>query len=265
MSTQQPLKHYYTGICPAVRGCALTELMRANQEQVWLVIVEDLKTAEHLAEDLLFFHEVSGALHPVEVLVLPESMPDSRDMREAFAASSERLTVLSRLRTRRRLHQAPDRLIVVTTPAALLQPVPALEEFATREIMLTRGQTQSFTGLLEQLQSLDYDSEAVCEAPGHYAVRGGIIDVYPVTATQPYRLDFFGDEIEDIRAFDPVDQRSANRVDSISIAASPRVKLAESSTGITNYLPTNSALVFIEPATLEEEFSAFAREGSDGL
>ncbi len=265
MSAIHPIRHYYAGICPAVRGCALIEILRAQSIPVWMVVVEDLKSAEQLAEDLLFFHDVSGLTHPLEVQVFPESMPDSRDMREAFAASSERLTVLSRLRTRRNQKQAPDRLLIVTTPAALLQPVPALEEFATREINLKRGQAQSFTGLMEQLQALDYDSEAVCEAPGHYAVRGGIIDVYPVTATHPYRLDFFGDEIEDICSFDPVNQRSSNSVESITIAASPRVKLAESSTGITDYLSSNSALVFIEPAALEEEFSAFAREGSGGL
>jgi transcription-repair coupling factor (superfamily II helicase) len=99
-----------------------------------------------------------------------------------------------------------------------------------------RGQTQSFTGLMEQLRELDYDSEAVCESPGHYAVRGGIIDIYPVTANQPYRLDFFGDEIEEIRGFDPVTQRSGEPVDSITLSASPRLKLADSSTGIADYL-----------------------------
>src|SRR5690606_34847292 len=104
------------------------------------------------------------------------------------------------------------------------------------------------------LQALDYDSEAVCEAPGHYAVRGGIIDVYPVTATQPYRLDFFGDEIEEIRVIDPVTQRSGATIDSITISASPRVKLAESTAGLADYLSPSAALVFVEPAALEEEF-----------
>lgn len=254
-----------TGICPAARGCVLDEQTRAHPAPVWLVVTEDLKSAEHLAEDIAFAHHAAGDPRPMPVLVFPESMPDSRDMREAFAASSDRLTVLSRLRALRRLTSVQETLVVVTTPAALLQPVPALEEFAVNELTLTRGQTQSFTGLLEQLQKLDYDSEAVCEAPGHYAIRGGIIDVYPVTANHPYRLDFFGDEIEEIRGFDPVTQRSAEPVESITLAASPRLKLAESTTGIADYLSPQTHLAFIEPATLEEEFSAFAREGTDPL
>jgi len=126
-------------------------------------------------------------------------------------------------------------LVVATTPAALLQSVPALEAFATRELELAPGQHQSFQALLEKLRELDYDSEAVCEAPGHYAIRGGIIDVYPITANQPYRLDFFGDEIEEIHAFDPVTQRSGEKVASITISATPRLRLDPSKTGIADY------------------------------
>jgi transcription-repair coupling factor (superfamily II helicase) len=254
-----------TGICPPARGAVLAGLTHTHPAPVWLVVAEDLKTAEHLAEDVAFWHQAAGGARPLHTLVFPESMADSRDMREAFAASSDRLTVLSRLRATRALTAAPDTLAVFTTPAALLQAVPALEEFSTRELTLARGGKQSFHGLLEQLQALDYDSEAVCEAPGHYAIRGGIIDVYPVTANQPYRLDFFGDEIEEIREFDPVTQRSGASVERITLSASPRVKLAVSTTGLADYLSTGTHLAFVEPASLDEEFSTFAREGTDGL
>ncbi|HEY0947258.1 MAG TPA: CarD family transcriptional regulator, partial [Opitutaceae bacterium] len=257
-----------TGICPPARGAVLGELVRRQQAPVWLVVTAELKAAEQLAEDVAFFTEVANLRPGPEILVFPESMPDSRDMREAFAASADRATVLSKLRATRQASAtdtgAPP-VIVATTPAALLQPVPALEEFATREFTLARGNAISFPALLEKLRELDYDSEAVCEAPGHYAIRGGIIDVYPVTANQPYRLDFFGDELEEIRPFDPVTQRSGEKIDSITIAASPRLKLDPSKTGLADYLSPHTHLVFIEPASLDEEFSTFAREGSDPL
>ncbi len=258
-------RHKLTGVCPPARGAVIAELARAHPAPVWLIVTENLKAAEHLAEDTAFFHRASNDPRPRQTLIFPESMQDSADMREAFAASSDRLTVLSRLRATRGLTSTPDTLVVVTTPAALLQQVPALEEFSTRELTLRRGQAQPFQGLLEQLQKLDYDSEAVCEAPGHYAIRGGIIDVYPVTANQPYRLDFFGDEIESIREFDPVTQRSGAAVEAITLVASPRVRLDPSKTGLADYLTPSTHLLFVEPATLEEEFSAFARDGSDGL
>ncbi len=265
MSAVTAQRHKLTGVCPPARGAVIAELCRAQAAPVWLIVAADLRSAEHVADDVAFFHQAGGAQRPLRALVFPESMPEERDMRAAFAASSDRLTVLSRLRAVRGQASTPDTLVVVTTPAALGQPVPSLEEFATRELTLARGQPQSFQGLLELLQKLDYDSEAVCEAPGHYAIRGGIIDVYPVTANAPYRLDFFGDEIESIREFDPVTQRSGASVESISIAASPRVKLDPSKTGLADYFNSSTRLVLVEPASLDEAFSAIAREQGDVL
>ena len=274
-----------TGVCAAARGAVVEELTRQNAAPVHVVILKDFKAAEQIAEDIAFFHETAAGAKNLDVLIFPESMPENTDMREAFAASADRLTVLSRLRATRGIrggdaapgqNSAPavsptsrsrtHNVLVVTTPAALLQPVPALEAFATRELTLKKSQAQSFQGLLEKLRELDYDSEAVCEAPGHYAIRGGIIDVYPITANQPYRLDFFGDEIEEIRAFDPVTQRSGEPVEEISLSTSPRVRLDPSKTGLADYLTPRAHLIFVEPAELDEAFSNLAREtGNDGL
>ena len=265
MTVATAQRHKLTGICPPARGAVVAELCRAQAAPLWLIVAGDLRTAEHVADDVAFFHAVSGDPKPLRALIFPESLQETRDMREAFAASIDRLTVLSRLRAIRGQASTPDSLVVVATPGALAQPVPSLEEFATRELKLSRGQTQSFQALLEQLQKLDYDSEAVCEAPGHYAIRGGIIDVYPITANTPYRLDFFGDEIEAIREFDPVTQRSGATVESITIAATPRVKLDPSKTGLADYLNPATRLVLIEPAALDEAFSAIARETGDPL
>jgi len=252
------------GVCPPARAAVLASLVRQQPAPVWLVIAEELRVAEQLAEDILLFHSAAEDPRPLEVRVFPESLADSRDQREAFTASSDRLTVLSKLRATRSLAAFGDprlpSLVVATTPTALLQPVPALEEFIGREISLARGQRQPFQGLIEQLRAFDYDSEAVCEAPGQYAVRGGIIDVYPVTATQPCRLDFFGNVIEEIRFFDPVTQRSGDPVERLLLSASPRLQLASSTTGLADYLSPLTHLVFIEPAVLEETFSLVARE-----
>ncbi len=260
-----PARLKLTGICAPARGAAVAELARAQPAPVWLVVAGEPREAERLAEDIVFFQAALGG-EPGETLIFAESMPDSRDMREAFAASSDRLTVLSRLRALRRpAPDTPGPLFIVTTPAALLQPVPALEAFAARELTLTRGQHQPFQGLLELLRGLDYDAEAVCEAPGHYSVRGGIIDVYPVTATQPYRLDFFGDDIEQIRAFDPVTQRSGAEAASITLSASPRLTMDPAKAGLADYLPAAARLILIEPSALEPAFGPLAPEGADGL
>jgi transcription-repair coupling factor (superfamily II helicase) len=260
------VRHRIVGVCPAAQGWVLAGLIRDRAAPVWLVVAADLKAAEQLAEDTALF--CAGSARPQEVLLLPESLADHPDLREAFAASSDRLAVLSRLRALRSLQgpgAAGPGLVVVATPASLLQPVPAIEALDASELVLERGARHPFQQVLERLRELDYDSEAVCEAPGHYAVRGGIIDVYPVTAARPYRLDFFGDELEDLRELDPVTQRSGARLDRLAVAASPRVRLEPARTGLADYLPRSAHLAFIEPPALEEEFSAFARERGDGL
>ncbi len=253
----------HLGVCPPARGAVVGGLVGRQPASLWLVVADNAREAERLAEDVaLFLPTTAGAAAP-EILVFPESLADSRDMREAFAASAARMAVLSRLRA---LSDRPGHAaLIFTTPAALLQPVPAREAAAQAELTLTRGQVQPFTGLLEKLRTLDYDSEPVCESPGHYAVRGGIIDVYPVTATQPCRLDFFGDTLEEIRWFDPVTQRSGATVETITLAASPRLQLAASATGLADYLPAGARLLLIEPTALEEEFGSLSPNGANGL
>ena len=262
-----PRRSKLTGVCPPARAAVLAALLRRRPAPVWIVVADELRAAEQLAEDIVFFHEASPDPAPLEAHVFPESLADNRAMREAFLASSDRLAVLSKLRAIRRLAAFDPRrgpaLLIATTPAALLQPVPALAVLDEREITLTRGGRQSYAQLLELLRAFDYDSEAVCEAPGQYAVRGGIIDVYPVTAAQPYRLDFLGDEIEDLRALDPVSQRSGERVDRITLPASPRLAVAPSATGLAEYLGPLTHLVFLEPAALEESFNLLA-DPADG-
>lgn len=260
----------HTGICPPARGAVVDELACAHPPAVWLVVAADPKQTEQLAEDITFFHTCRNEAQGMEVLLFPESMAEGDEMREAFAAAADRQTALSRLRARRSgkdggVVRFDTALVVVTTPAALLQPVPALEAFAEREVVLNRGQAQPFQCLLEVLRELDYDCEAVCESPGHYAIRGGIIDVYPITANEPYRLDFFGDEIEEIRAFDPVTQRSGASVASVHLSASPRLKLMNASGGLADYLPPATHLVLIEPADLDQQFSEAARESVHSL
>ncbi|MDD3180790.1 MAG: transcription-repair coupling factor [Opitutaceae bacterium] len=260
VQSSSPVK--LTGICPAAQPYALARLVGEHAAPCWLIVGEEVQQVEHLAEDLAFFHAALGGAPGLEVAVFPESQTDSRDMREAFNAASDRLAVLSRLRTLRgATSTAGGCYAVCTTPAALLQPVPPLEDFSSREIVLTRGQHQSFQALLDLLRSFDYDSEAVCEAPGQYAVRGGIVDIYPVTARQPCRLDFFGDTIDDIRAFDPITQRSADSIEKLTLTAAPQLH-ANARGSLIDYLANQVVhAALIEPGTIEELVHSLAPEG----
>jgi transcription-repair coupling factor (superfamily II helicase) len=141
-----------------------------------------------------------------EVLWLP--VLPNQDKRSGGMAENERQQILARL-----LEAADDpavkRLFLITTPDNLLIGMPQPEIFKRSAIELKAGSEYPMQQLLEALRDpLDYATEAICEEPGQYAIRGGLIDVWPVESAHPYRIDFFGDTIESIRSFDPVNQRS---------------------------------------------------------
>ncbi len=131
-------------------------------------------------------------------------------------------------------------LLIFATADAILQNLPLVSELSDKKINLTIGLEVEFESFKEALANdLDYAYEAVCEQPGQFAVRGGLIDVYPINALTPYRIDFFGDEIDSIKTFDPTTQLSESTVESISIlpAAEPKSISADSSSALlSSYL-----------------------------
>ena len=160
------------------------------------------------AAALAFFHE------DVSVLTLPawDCLPYDRVSPNAEIAS-RRIDTLTRLAD----EGAGQRRIVLTTVNALVQRVPPRKLFEGRSIALGVGGRIPIDRLVSFLQRNGYRrSETVREA-GEFAIRGGIVDVFPAGATEPLRLDFFGDAIESIRRFDAISQRTTGTVDHASL------------------------------------------------
>jgi len=110
--------------------------------------------------------------------------------------------------------------IIVTYPEAIAEPVPAKEELSAVSFQLSVGQEIKQSALSSQLADLGFEHVDFVFQPGQYAVRGSIVDIYSYSHDTPYRLDFFGDEIDSIREFDIEDQLSKNRIDSAEIVGS---------------------------------------------
>ena len=102
--------------------------------------------------------------------------------------------------------------IIVCSARALTQPIMPLDEFRAALLALRPGQRLDPRLLLERLMTLGYDFEAEVEEVGQFTHRGGIVDVFSPAMERPVRIEFFGDEIESIRTFDPETQRSLNAV-----------------------------------------------------
>ncbi len=103
--------------------------------------------------------------------------------------------------------------VVLTTVSALLQRVPPRSFFDGAALGISTGDRLDIETFLERLGKLGYSRSETVMEPGEFAVRGGIVDVFPVGRGDPVRLDFFGDDIESIRAFDAVSQRTTDTVD----------------------------------------------------
>ena len=112
--------------------------------------------------------------------------------------------------------------IIVTYPEAVAEPVPAKEELSAVSFQLSVGQEIKQSALSSQLADLGFEHVDFVFQPGQYAVRGSIVDIYSYSHDTPYRLDFFGDEIDSIREFDIEDQLSKNRIDSAEIVGSSK-------------------------------------------
>src|SRR3982751_6814696 len=118
---------------------------------------------------------------------------------------AQRLTVLARLS---RLAGSEKPLIVLTTINAAVQRVPARELVAAQALSVAPGQVVPMDSIVAWLEHNGYNRSSTVREPGEYAVRGGILDLFPAGWAQPVRFDFFGDSLESIRSFDAETQRT---------------------------------------------------------
>jgi transcription-repair coupling factor (superfamily II helicase) len=106
-------------------------------------------------------------------------------------------------------------LAIVCTTQALQPHLPAPEEFAARCMTLRVGDSGDVEGISTQLVNLGYDRVPLVETEGQWSRRGDIIDIFPVAAELPVRLEWFGDELDKLREFDPATQRSLDKIESL--------------------------------------------------
>ena len=273
--TERQTADFITGVSAAACGAAFARLLRA-ETPLTLLVGKNLGRVEVLAEDGVFFsREIFGggnvvpakakeAREAADFLIrgLPEA-PAEEDASDApaFETACDRLAALTALREAGTPDAPP--LILACTPAALEQPVPAPSALARAELTLSRGMKISLREVAEKLAcDFDYDNEALCEAPGQFSVRGGLIDVYPLNASAPVRIDFFGDEIEALREFDPETQRSLRKLEKIVVAAGTAADASAEpprAGALFDYFPAGTAIVFAEPETLDSCESLLAR------
>jgi transcription-repair coupling factor (superfamily II helicase) len=187
------------------RPYLLAGLYRSLGRQM-LVTVPTADVAEQTFADLLYFLGEDEA----RSVALLRSREETIGALESPSERSARMTLLADLCARRPL-------IVVAPVAALRQYLIPRALFEQTTFTLKRGEEPGFDALQARLFRAGYHRTDVVAAAGEYAVRGGILDVFPATAPAPVRLEFFGDVLESIRAFDLQSQRSVEELTSVTI------------------------------------------------
>ncbi|MGB7267432.1 MAG: DEAD/DEAH box helicase, partial [Terracidiphilus sp.] len=195
-----------SGLTATARSLYLPLMARAAKRPV-IVIVADNKAAEALEPLLKAGCELTGAIDPARVVrfpahdVLPfENLSPHPDVQEQRAAALWKLA-----------SGAVEILIAPVESAAL--KLFDLEYYAGLTVTLKRGEEVDIEVLTAHLASVGYTQMDLVEMPGHFTRRGGILDVYSPESDRPVRIEFFGDEIETIRKFDPETQRSQSGLD----------------------------------------------------
>ncbi len=139
---------------------------------------------------------------------------------------AQRLTTLARLS---RLKGSEKPLIVLTTVNAIVQRVPARETMAAQALSVAPGHRVPMESIVGWLEHNGYSRASTVREPGEYAVRGGIVDVFPSGGEDPVRLDFFGDSLESLRLFDPVTQRTTADLSLLGLRPISEVRLTPES------------------------------------
>ena len=189
-----------------------------------LFITPTQKDAEELYEDLLFFQQI-GVLpwnrEKIHLFSQWNIAPYEHNSPHREIVS-ERLTVLDKLRNK-------ERLLVVAPIEALMQRSMPCDELDRYTLYLGFGEELEREKFVGTLVDTGYKHTHLVEGRGEFSVRGGIIDLFPSFSEYPIRIEFFGDEIESIRKFDPETQRSFEELELVNVLPGREIVLSERS------------------------------------
>jgi transcription-repair coupling factor (superfamily II helicase) len=195
-----------SGLSPTAKALLLVLFRRASERPL-IVVVNDNRAVEEFVPVLRGFCELTAACDPESIVSLPaRDVLPFQNLSPHPELQEERATALWKIST--------GRASIVVSPIAATAILQRSGDYYTELARtLRRGESFDLDNLLSHLNTVGYSSADVVEMPGQYAVRGGILDVYSPEAERPVRIEFFGDEVESIRRFDPTSQRSSNPID----------------------------------------------------
>ena len=164
--------------------------------------------------------------------------------------------ILSRTEVLQRISTSDRKTIIVTYPEALSEKVITRKVMNKNTFKISVGENISMDKLTDSLVNLNFEHADFVVEPGQFAIRGGIVDVFSFSNDYPYRIEFFGDEIDSIRSFNPIDQLSIEKLkDIILIPNLQDYNIKQDRESIFQYLKNNSIVWIEEENSLEEKIN----------
>ena len=206
-------------------------------KQTFLFVLQDADEAGY------FYHDLTQVMGTQNVLFFPSSFKRSVKYGQRDSANEIlRTEVLARVSARDK--QATESLLIISYPEALSELVVSKQHLDERRLSLKTGQQQiDITDIAHKLREYGFQEVDYVYEPGQYSVRGSILDVYSFSCENPFRIDFFGREIDTIRTFEVQDQLSKDKLNEIEIVPE-LATLTTERVSFLNFLPSNSVMVY---------------------
>ena len=223
-------------------------------KQTFLFVLQDADEAGY------FYHDLTQVMGTQNVLFFPSSFKRSVKYGQRDSANEIlRTEVLARVSTRD--NQATESLLIISYPEALSELVVSKQHLDERRLSLKTGQQQiDITDIAHKLREYGFQEVDYVYEPGQYSVRGSILDVYSFSCENPFRIDFFGREIDTIRTFEVQDQLSKDKLNEIEIVPE-LATLTTERVSFLNFLPSNSVMVYKDFAYIRDVIAHIYDEG----
>lgn len=223
-------------------------------KQTFLFVLQDADEAGY------FYHDLTQVMGTQNVLFFPSSFKRSVKYGQRDSANEIlRTEVLARVSARDK--QATESLLIISYPEALSELVVSKQHLDERRLSLKTGQQQiDITDIAHKLREYGFQEVDYVYEPGQYSVRGSILDVYSFSCENPFRIDFFGREIDTIRTFEVQDQLSKDKLNEIEIVPE-LATLTTERVSFLNFLPSNSVMVYKDFAYIRDVIAHVYDEG----
>jgi len=250
----------FSGIAAPAHPFVAALLRQIFPQRPVVIVTENLKAQESFQQDMETWLGRSPLFYPAwEILPHEGKLPHADVI-------SDRLQTLVALSGQSTSNQKQP-TVVVTSVTALLQKTFAPSGLKSRTRPLNRGDKIAPLDLIEWLEAQGYEPEAQVTQRGEIALRGGIVDIYPPTSPWPVRVEFFGDDLESLRYFDPLTQISREEIPGIVLPPAGELGILRNAGGpsasastLLDHLPRETIFLLCDPETLAVHAETYAQQ-----